>query len=133
MRARSKEKGYCCFSFKGSALSILIAARSLVHEGWHLLHHPLYGNFRPYQQPYRSLLLKYDPSSFSSENGPMRIIADDQSLHYLEEAISLFQNVKVITPDQAPQAYLADCSVLDYELMRLPLEQAGWPMESPLV
>lgn len=77
--------------------------------------------------------MKFDTSSVFSEGGTTRIIADELSLHYLEEAVALFQNVKVITPDQAPPAYLADCSVLDFELMRMPLEQAGWPMENSLI
>lgn len=40
-----------------SARAVLICARDLVHKGWRLANHPLYGNFRPHQQPYRSLVL----------------------------------------------------------------------------
>lgn len=39
-----------------SACAVLICARDLVHKGWRLANHPLYGNFRPHQQSYRSLI-----------------------------------------------------------------------------
>ncbi|WP_165064623.1 GrdX family protein [Desulfovibrio sp. ZJ200] len=39
------------------ARAVLIRARDLVHRGWRLANHPLYGNFRPHQQPYRSIVL----------------------------------------------------------------------------
>ena len=41
----------------GGARDALTMARDRVHQGWRLANHPLYGNFRPHQQPYRSLLL----------------------------------------------------------------------------
>lgn len=39
------------------ARAVLICARDLAHKGWRLVNHPLYGNFRPHQQPYRSIVL----------------------------------------------------------------------------
>lgn len=42
---------------RDDARAVLICARDLVHKGWRLANHPLYGNFRPHQQPYRSLVL----------------------------------------------------------------------------
>ena len=44
----------------GGARDALTMARDRVHQGWRLANHPLYGNFRPHQQPYRSLLLLLD-------------------------------------------------------------------------
>lgn len=41
----------------GDARAVLICARDRVHQGWRLANHPLYGNFRPHQQPYRSIVL----------------------------------------------------------------------------
>lgn len=38
-------------------LDVLIAARERVHLGWRLLTHPLAGSVKPFQTPYRSLLL----------------------------------------------------------------------------
>ncbi len=106
----------------GSALFVLLAARDLVHLGFKLLGHPLYGNYRPHQQPYRTLLLESQPPDANGIG-----VVDEYSLHLAEEAINVYQSVRGITPDDAPQVFLEDCSFLDYELMRLTLEQAGWP------
>ena len=104
-----------------------MAARDLIHVGWKLLGHPLYGNFRPHQQPYRSLLLKHDSAGLSAPDGLERFAPDEYSLHLIEEAINVYQSVPGLSPSQAPAVFLEDCALLDYELMRLPLEQAGWP------
>ncbi len=108
-------------------MSVLTAARELIHSGWRLLGHPLYGNYRPHQQPYRTLLLKFDPAGRQTRDGIERLVPDEYSLHLIEEAINVYQSVPGLSPDQAPPAFLKDCALLDYELMRLPLEQAGWP------
>ncbi|MDR1742148.1 MAG: GrdX family protein, partial [Synergistaceae bacterium] len=42
----------------GSPLDVLIAVRDAAHRGAVLLTHPLCGNLRPYQQPFRSVLVK---------------------------------------------------------------------------
>ena len=42
---------------EGSPFDVLMGGRDLIHQGWRLLNHPLYGNFRPGQQAMRSLLL----------------------------------------------------------------------------
>ncbi len=41
----------------GSPHDVFVAARDRIHQGWKLAIHPLYGNFRPRRQPYRTLLL----------------------------------------------------------------------------
>ena len=137
-----------CFLFEGSAQLVLLAARDLIHAGWRLLHHPLYGNYRPHQQPYRSILLQRGPlaspageqgrsaksvqSSGAGDGGccddsVKRVVADPESLHYIEEALEVFRSSRILTPDMARPAYLKDCAVIDFELMRLPLRQAGLP------
>ena len=135
-----------CILFEGSSLQVLLAARDLIHAGWRILHHPLYGNYRPYQQPYRSVLLEYGPSAsvvreqgrFPGEHGRdaadgssdasvQRVFVDPESLHFIEEALEVFRNASILTPDMAPPPFLKDCSMLDFELMRLPLQQAGLP------
>jgi hypothetical protein len=92
------------------------------------LNHPLYGNFRPHQQPYRSLLLKSNPVAVQNSGGLERVVPDEHSLHLMEEALGLYGRVPVLSPDQAPPAYREDCALIDLELMRLPLDQAGWPV-----
>lgn len=105
-----------CLLF-AAAKPVVTAARDLIHMGWKLQHHPLYGNYRPYQQPYRSLLLT---SPVSGAAGP-----DLASLHLIEEALLVYANCKALDPAEAPASLRAACALLDYELMRLPLEQSG--------
>ena len=126
---RSIVPGANCFLCEGSALSVLLAARDLIHAGWRLLHHPLYGNYRPHQQPYRSVLLAWrDAAADPSRGGDVqRTFTDPESLHFIEEALEVFRNSPILTPDMASSSFLKDCSVLDFELMRLPLQQAGLP------
>lgn len=104
-----------------------------MHAGWKLLHHPLYGNFRPTQQPYRSLLLRYDGSAVSRDDGGYdRVLPDSMSLHLIEEALTVYRSGSVLEPAGAPDALKQACSLLDYELMRLPLSQAGWPLDDAM-
>lgn len=100
-----------------------------MHLGFSLLGHPLYGNYRPHQQPYRTLLLKSGAagSPVINDNDVQTLSIDEYSLHLMEEAINVYQSVPGLSPDQAPQIFLDDCAFLDYELMRLTLAQAGWP------
>ena len=106
-----------CIFFDADARSVVTAARDCIHNGWLLLHHPLYGNYRPYQQPFRSLLLA-SPTTVST--GP-----DMMSLHLIEEALLVYSSNKTLAPSNAPVSLLDACALLDYELMRLPLEQYG--------
>lgn len=129
LRAGQKEKGSLCFIFEGQARSVLLAARELIHQGWVLLGHPLYGNYRPNQQPYRSLLLKFDSRSVAASDGVERINADAASLHLIEEALLVYRDCHVLSPDDAPAVMREDCSCLDLELMRQTLVQSGWPEE----
>ena len=109
-------------------MPVLLAARELIHCGWKLLGHPLYGNFRPHQQPYRTLLLQCNPEAFTTGCGYERIIPDELSLRLIEEAITVYRNAAVFIPEQAPPVFRDDCALLDFELMRLPLDQVGWPV-----
>jgi hypothetical protein len=108
---------------------VLLEGRDLIHAGWRLLHHPLYGNYRPYQQPYRSVLLAWRdaPADLPRGGDVQRTFTDPESLHFIEEALEVFRNSPILTPDMASSSFLKDCSVLDFELMRLPLQQAGLP------
>ena len=102
---------------EGGARDALTAARDRVHQGWRLANHPLYGNFRPHQQPYRSLLLLPPASSGA---------ADAESLHFLEEALQLYQSpasrVRQSLPGDLPEAMRRDCALLDRELLKATLE-----------
>ena len=108
------------------AFSVVEAARDCIHAGWLLLHHPLYGNYRPYQQPYRSILLQSPAAPANCTPGNEEIAqVDESSLHLIEEALLIYNNSAILAPGKAPASLRDACAMLDRELMRLPLEQAG--------
>lgn len=113
--------------FDGSAMPVLIAARDRIQGGWRLLNHPLYGNFRPHQQPFRSLLLRFEAGAFCDDGPVSRIVADDMSLHLIEEALIVYRSAPVLEPAALSAALRRDCGLIDCELMRLSLLQAGLP------
>ena len=88
-----------------------------MHQGGRRANHPVYGNVRPHQQPYRSLrLLPPSPSG----------TVDSDSLHFLEEALQLYQSpaakVRQSLPGDLPEAMRRDCALLDCELLKATLE-----------
>ncbi len=88
---------------------IITAGRDLIHLGWTLLNHPLYGNFRPHQQPFRTLLLKKDEGDGFDEYG----------LGLIENAWAIYDsNHRPLTPAATPARMLRDCAEIDYELMK---------------
>ncbi len=110
----------------GTCYDVFVQGRDLVHQGWILLNHPLYGNFTPGQQPYRSLLLQcadqhsygYNMNSYKDKN--------IESLKFIEEAVHLYLPIaqKLLNPsctNAENAAYLADCALIDKELMRATL------------
>lgn len=116
MRASLPSSDFSCFLTDAAAVQVLIAGRDLVHLGWRLLHHPLYGNFRPRQQPYRSLLLA------SPARSPARAGVDGDSLHLVEEAAAVYAAAPGLRPADVPPALRRSCSLLDHELLRHTLE-----------
>ena len=95
----------------GDGLAVLIAARDLAHKGWTLANHPLYGNFRPHQQPYRSLVM-LPPA----KGKPDQELCSP--LYFLEEALALYQGpCPKCSPDAVPGHYAADCSQIDSALL----------------
>lgn len=104
---------------EGSAWDVLVAGRDRIHAGWSLLNHPLYGNFQPGQQPFRSLLLR-EPDSPEASPAP----TDATSLHLIEEALGVYRAApgRGISPDAVPQRLFADASLIDAELLRATLD-----------
>jgi hypothetical protein len=115
--------GALCLLFDTDALAVLTAARDAIHNGWRLTHHPLYGNYRPNQQPYRSLILEY-PTPRAGNQG-RGCETDILSLHLIEEAMLVYAACAPLSPQKAPASLRAACALLDCELMRLPMQQAG--------
>ena len=101
----------------GSSLDVLIAARNFIHLGSHLLTHPLCGNLRPYQQPFRSVLIEEHPGG----------LVDLESLSMIEDAVAVYKSCedRLLLPEKLDEDARADYAFIDAELMRDSLEQYG--------
>ena len=75
----------------GTSLDVLRRGRALVHEGWELLASPLYGNFKPNQQPYRTLILR---KNLGANGG----LPDIQSLSLIEDAVRFYETAHRVMP-----------------------------------
>lgn len=87
-------------------IQILKECRDLVHKGYEILSHPLYGSVKPNETPYRSIIMK------KGQN------LDMNSLILIEEAIrtsSKFQNNKK-TPNWTPTV-IDDFKVIDLDIL----------------
>lgn len=109
-----------CDFVEGDSLDVLLQARDCVHAGWILLSHPLYGNLRPHQHPYRSILLEYP-----SGKGPASL--DITSLEYMENALRVYSSQKthILTVGGMPEDVRSDFAFLDGELIKESLSRYG--------
>ena len=101
----------------GNSFDVLVRARDLIHAGWVLLTHPLYGNLRPHQHPYRSVLLERHEGT-----GPVE--TDGFSVDCIENALSVYSS-GVLEPEGLPEDFLRDFSFVDFELMKESLLRYG--------
>ncbi|WP_419741947.1 GrdX family protein [Paraclostridium dentum] len=88
-------------------IGTLKECRDLVHKGYELLSHPLYGSVKPNETPYRTVIIKKGKS------------LDKNSLNLIEEAIETaekFKNNK-LTP-MWTEKVLDDFRVIDFDIMR---------------
>ena len=88
-------------------IGALKECRDLVHKGYELLSHPLYGSVKPNETPYRTVIIKKGKS------------LDTNSLNLIEEAIETaekFKNNK-LTP-MWTEKVLDDFRVIDFDIMR---------------
>lgn len=104
----------------GSSLDVLIRVRDMIHEGWELVSHPLYGNLRPYQQPFRSAVLTFENA------GSTRKI-DEYSLNLIEHALSVYRSCsdRLLLRGVLPEATEMDYAYMDMELLKNTLTQYG--------
>lgn len=101
-----------------SSLDVLKSARSLVHSGWELLSSPFYGNFKPNQQPYRTLLLR-------KRNGGGAPY-DMQSLSLIEDAVRIYESSrKIMLTGELNENIEKDFRYLDIMLMEETFRQYG--------
>lgn len=92
-----KELGY---------IEILKECRNLIHKGYELLSHPLYGSIKPNETPYRSVILKKNNN------------LDTNSIILIEEAINTaikFEKNKA-TPVWTEKV-LEDFQVIDLDII----------------
>ena len=93
-----------------SGKEIVTAGRDLIHQGWALQNHPLYGNFRPHQQPFRTLLLKKSGGGAAF---------DEYGLNLIESAMRVYTDcTNPLTPEKTPPQMYEDCSEIDEDLMK---------------
>nr|WP_321499681.1 GrdX family protein [uncultured Dethiosulfovibrio sp.] len=114
------QEGLELVKLDGTAYDVVVAGRDRVHQGWTLLNHPLYGNFRPYHQPFRTMLLR-------APERPEDIALDSDSLSLVERAAEVYLSCsdRWLTPETSPKSMYDDCSVLDYDLMKETLVKEG--------
>ncbi|SMG20952.1 GrdX family protein [Dethiosulfovibrio salsuginis] len=114
------QEGLELVKLDGTAYDVVVAGRDRVHQGWTLLNHPLYGNFRPYHQPFRTMLLR-------APERPEDFALDSDSLSLVERAAEVYLSCsdRWLTPETSPKSMYDDCSVLDYDLMKETLVKEG--------
>ena len=97
---------------EGNSLDVLIRTRNLIHKGWVLLTHPLYGNLRPHQHPYRSILMERASDSSSS--------VDPLSVEYIENAIAIYsaQSSRILSVEGMSEDVRQDFAFIDADLMK---------------
>ncbi len=106
------EQIYSCDFVEGNSLDVLIRSRNLIHKGWVLLTHPLYGNLRPHQHPYRSILMERVSESSAT--------VDPLSVEYIENAIAIYsaQSSRILSVEGMPEDVRQDFSFIDADLMK---------------
>lgn len=88
----------------------------MVHAGWRLAANPLYGNLKPNQQPYRTLVLT------KGENSGV----DFESLGLIESAIERYESSHALRfPGELPEAVDKDFRYIDYMLMEETFKISG--------
>lgn len=93
-------------------VQILEECRNLIHSGYELLSHPLYGSVKPNETPYRSIIMKKGNN------------LDINSVTLIEDAIATakkFQGNKV-TPNW-PNKVLDDFKVIDFDIFSNTLQR----------
>jgi hypothetical protein len=103
---------------EGTSFDVLVRARNYIHKGWSLLTHPLYGNLRPYQHPFRSILLQ-------APSGALPSNVDTYSLELIENTISIYDSCKerILLVSSLADEMIDDYSFLDKELIKESLEK----------
>ncbi|NLY08903.1 MAG: glycine reductase [Tissierellia bacterium] len=97
---------------KEEYVDILIRVRDLVHAGYIILTHPLYGSVKPYETPFRTVVLQ--------EGSKL----DMNSLALIEEAIATATKFKRdANSKQWTSSVIEDFQVIDLDLIGTAIER----------
>lgn len=109
-----EKEGYVVRYLEEDYLSVLRATRDLVHQGYEVLTHPLYGSVKPYETVYRTIVLKEgDKLNYDSVN-------------LLENAIETAEKFYKTNKDWKWTAdILDDFQVIDKDLIDNALDRIG--------
>lgn len=103
----------------GPAISVLIRGRDLIHLGLKLEASPLYGNLKPNQQPYRTLVLRSEKEMIGQH-------ADHYSLQLIESAIAVYSSYEITRePGDMSEEIDKDYRYVDFALMEETLKNCG--------
>lgn len=87
---------------------VLFSARDYIHQGYQLLSHPQAGSIKPYETPYRSIIMSCEQN-----------VLDFKSLQYIESAL---ERLAVLSSAMGVRQYdercLKDFQVIDEGLIR---------------
>lgn len=109
---------------EGEYEEVLKVVRDRVHQGYRMLTHPLAGSVKPYETPYRTVLI-------SSEAGALHLA----SLNVLEQALMLLSSFKgkdgnLNSLRTYREEHLADLQLVDFHLLKAAINQQPTMMEA---
>jgi hypothetical protein len=112
----SRKAGVDLELVEGGALDVLKHAKGRILSGYRLLNHPLYGNFTPNQQPYRSLLLERPTEARKGKT-------DQNSFRLVEVALKRYGSHihNLPKPEDYPDTVRGDYAYLDRTLLEEPI------------
>ena len=92
-------------------MEILYKARDIIHLGYKLLTHPIVSSIKPYETPYKTIVLTYN-------NGEI----DLESIELIENSIELSKNFLDKPRRKLTKNIDEDFRLIDYELINGALE-----------
>ena len=106
----SKNIGVSYFE-QSDFMEILYKARDIIHLGYKLLTHPIVSSIKPYETPYKTIVLTYN-------NGEI----DLESIELIENSIELSKNFLDKPRRKLTKSIDEDFRLIDYELINGAIE-----------
>lgn len=101
---------------QNSYQNVLLAVRDHIHQGSRLLSHPQAGSVKPYETPYRSVLISVEQAEL-----------DFNSLQQIENAIERFDALTSCKQLRDwPQRVLDDFQLIDFSLVKTGMESLDY-------